>query len=532
MSVEPVTAQQRSFRLVGLQKDTRQIVVGTQAALWLSGREQVVACLRLLSQDAWLLDALPSLRCDELVSTIGARGHLLRLTVSDSLILDRLARVAALQGGSVFIGQTPYFVVYRDARSPFGYDIQKWVQDPGDVCLFGHLASHPHRVVSSLSLSSLTTQLALLPLPGGALSALRALPAPHALWLLVAPGLVERVLRYLWQRQIPASRLLPDLSADAALLPSANHHLLSLQTEVSSTVLPLLSLPGVRLLLPQGTRTAVELGYAHPMHSLLLEHVLPIDRRSLFLAPGGPPLHVPNDEFLPPERSLSLVGVLPPSIVQDPPSTAPPLPPFSLSLTITDEATCDGPDTALFVPASRYWDLEPLLCLLPLETFSRLRAVLLQDGLLLIGEPVALPIGIPYYSPLSQVFLPRGKAIVPRVSAEQLMALLSAPADCVLVLLPSPEALGWEPDGKPSYRANRFLALPPRSLRPTVELIGKLSLEAPWEDPTPHVKSAPHVLYPSLGWLWPWLRGPKLAGPASGLEAHDAAKESTPHEGD
>jgi hypothetical protein len=186
----------------------------------------------------------------------------------------------------------------------------------------------------------------------------------------------------------------------------------------------------------------------------------------------------------------------------------------------------------LFVPASRYWDLEPLLCLLPLETFSRLRAVLLQDGLLLIGEPVALPIGIPYYSPHSQVFLPRGKAIQPRVSAEQLGALLSAPADCVLVLLPSPEALGWEPDGKPSYRANRFLALPPRSLRPTVELIGKLSLEAPWEDPTPHVKSAPHVLYPSLGWLWPWLRGPKLAGPASGLEAHDAAKESTPHEGD
>src|SRR6185436_4443731 len=90
--LDPVALHHPGFRVPGLLQDARGVVVGSEAAVLLAGRERLVAFLRLLSEELTLSELLPSVRIEKLQSEVGAQLLACFFATGDSLLLDRCAR--------------------------------------------------------------------------------------------------------------------------------------------------------------------------------------------------------------------------------------------------------------------------------------------------------------------------------------------------------------------------------------------------------------------------------------------------------
>ena len=170
--LEPVARNKLSFRVLGLFQDGRGVVVGQAAAILLLSVERVVSMLRLLSEELSLDDLLPTLRIEVVENMLRSTSYLLSFQTSDSLLLDRIARLARLVGSPLCVGNSPHFVAYRDEHAPLGYDAQP-LTEPADLTLYTPAFVQPYRRIRSLRLSQLLSQLQLLPLPGGLSAALQ-----------------------------------------------------------------------------------------------------------------------------------------------------------------------------------------------------------------------------------------------------------------------------------------------------------------------------------------------------------------------
>lgn len=504
--LEPVALHQTGFRVPGLVPDARGVVVSTHVAVLLLGQERLVTLLRLLSEEAQLSDLLPSLRIEQVRNPLGAQAYLLFFACADSRLLDRCGRAARLAGSVLCVGAGQHFVAYRDRRSQLGYDAAQLIPVKGDYALYTEAFAQSFQRLREVPLLGLLATLPLLRLPGGAVAALPREdaepartdqgpgPAAEALWLECPEGLRPRLLGYLFRSGVLGRALVPGESGPVLLgLTRGPRGSLGLWRR-------LLELPGVRLYSPQTPRLFVELGYAHPLRLPALEPAF--DKGDVFLFAGGRRgfLALPSPQLVPAERLVDLryapavadVPLAPRrAVLAEPPATV------RIPLRLIPCSTPFAPSATL-LPWARARALGRILYLLPLPALAGLRAVCLDEGILVLGAQgiPLVPLGELLYEAAPGVLAPLGwqlsPALLPSQLTSHLLGILGGAPE-TLVLLRRQGAQAISP-----------LLVPQSSLRPLS--LSLLSGAVPAEaspliapEPPPEVRNDP---LPAFA-LWP-----------------------------
>lgn len=463
--LEPVARNKLSFRVAGLFQDGRGVVVGQTAVVVLLSIERVMSLLRLLSEELSLDDLLPSLRIEVVHNPLSASSYLLSFQSSDSLLLDRAARLARLVGAQLCVGAGQHFVAYRDEHAPLGYDVRQPLTEPGDLALYTPTFAQPYRRVREVRLSQLLGQLQLLPLPGGLRAQLcppevdgyaeRAVtPAGQAeTFLTCGRGLLDRLLRYLWQLGVSGELLIPDpLPAPAGPVGEKlqTTPLLRLTAAPVALLLRLASLPSVRLLRLEGNNFLIELGYTHPLRLSSFSSLFPHQDLFVFLGQRRGPLRARSPSRVPLSRLLTPVlvtedgspegGLSTPLLPRLLTTATPTAPPLRLSLRLSHKPRVGSqvPPTATLIPWSRLPTLQRLLGVLSGDALWALRAIGLPVGLLVFGGEAVqhLVSGDLLDEPASLLFVPRCYQLLPQLPPAQLRALLGQSDDQLLVFVP------------------------------------------------------------------------------------------------
>lgn len=297
--LEPVAAGQTRFRMQGLAPDGRGIAVGREALIVFESLDRCVAFLGAYSVEASLDDLLPTMTLERAQRSGGGTALLLRCEASDGYALDRLTRLAGAARSQLYAGAGSVFVRYREARAPFGYDLAVPLAEllaadsasMGASMGAGGLTADEllvvdqeffsrFRVVDRLDPIELIQRLELrsvtLPLQGVAADPELCGMRDMAL-VLVAPGVAERVLAYLWRKEIAMAGVRVALAEDrrASLL-------LRLRNPSGRILDVLRPIPGVELFVPVSSRAAVELGWSHPIQLASASSCLPGDEMYLF----------------------------------------------------------------------------------------------------------------------------------------------------------------------------------------------------------------------------------------------------------
>ena len=302
--LEPVAAGQTRFRMQGLTPDARGIAVGREALVVFDSLDRLVAFLGAFSVEASLDDLLPSTTLERGRRTSGhGSALLLRCEASEGYALDRLARLAGATRSQVYVGAGSVFVRYRESRAPFGYDLARSLaeiladaiggHDPErgtgltaeEVAVIDHDFVSVYRSSDRIDPVDLVQRLALRPVPlplGGIAGDPELCGLRDMALLLVAPGVADRVLSYLWRKEVPMAGVRVALAEDrqASLL-------LRLRHPAGSLLDVLRGVPGVELLVPISPRAAVEVGYQHPIHLGSASSCLPGDEMYLFRGRSG-----------------------------------------------------------------------------------------------------------------------------------------------------------------------------------------------------------------------------------------------------
>jgi len=282
----------------GLAPDGRGIAVGREALIVFESLDRAVAFLGAYSVEGSLDDLLPTMTLERAHRTGGGSALLLRCEASDGYALDRLTRLAGAARSQLYAGAGSVFVRYRETRAPFGYDLAVPIAEllaagtnvSGAAGSAGLTADEvlvvdqeffsryqvrdridPIELIQRLDLRSVT-----LPLEG--VSADPDLCGMRDMALvLVAPGVAERVLAYLWRKEIAMAGVRVALAEDrrASLL-------LRLRNPSGRILDVLRPIPGIELFVPVSSRAAVEVGWTHPIHLASASSCLPGDEMYLF----------------------------------------------------------------------------------------------------------------------------------------------------------------------------------------------------------------------------------------------------------
>lgn len=519
--LDPVALHHPGFRVPGLLQDARGVVVGSEAAVLLAGRERLVTFLRLLSEELTLSELLPTVRIEKLQSELGAQLLACYFATGDSLLLDRCARAARLCQAQLFVGARPHFVAYRDRRAPLGSDAQRLLPEPLDGAFYGETQAQRFRRVGELPLAELFARLSLVPLPGGVRGAIAAMSddkLAEPVWLYTRPGLASRLLRYLFEHGLLPEAVLPSQLPEPGASPAASSEdapslLLRLGQAPRRLLFQLASLPGLRLLGTVTERAVVELGHAHPLRLAACAGLLADDSISLFLGDRRGPLRLRDPQLIPAERLLPM-SALPTG--SEPPRRAPQrslTPPIDATLLgklrlVERRDTAQRPPVATLVPWSRLRTLLRLFALLPAAENAGLRAAVLDEGLLILGERdlAALPVGMACYAAAKNVLVPLGWELLPSLPPSLLLLQLGGARDQVVIFLPpgpsapSPLAIGLQHFAPLSQRLLAAVVTQPRG-----ELLrGELALE-----------QAAELRLEPVGTLWPLWGLPALARSSS-----------------
>lgn len=459
--LEPVAKNQLSFRIAGLFQDGRGVVVGTEAVVVLLSIERVVSLTRLLSEELPLDDLVPTLRIELCKNPLGSTLYLLRFQCRDSLLLDRVARLARLLSAPLCVGAGRHFVAYRDDAAPLGYDATTPLAEPGDLAIYTPTLVQPCRKIKELSLRDLVEQLQLLTLPGGLLRELAQPQSPDdspavsepidEIYLTCGTTLLPRLVRYLWQTGASGDLLIPDPLPSPEGLPSDRIFrapIVRLVTPPLSLLLRLLTLPSVRLLRREGSNFLIDLGHAHPLQLTSMQSLFPAADLYLFLAgrrgslraksPSKTPLgRFVTPQIAPPGENDDAAQPL--QAVRLGSSTSPP-PPLKLTLRlVAAHSALQDPLSATLIPWHRLATLQRLLGLLSGEAIFSLHAVGLPAGLFCFGSAAVqhLCAGQLFAEVSPQVFVPARTRLLPDLPPSQLRALVQHGDDHLVVFLPA-----------------------------------------------------------------------------------------------
>ncbi len=406
--IERVVLHQSRFRTPGLVPDARGVALGPLGLVLLQSTERLVSFLRAAGEEGALDELLDAMRILQVLSPLRTREMVVEVQASSSHRMDRIAAVARLIGGMVFTGSGRHFVKYRDAQAPFGYDAGDLLPDPGDLALYHDRFSQPYKIDRTVGVRDLILRLAPVHVPRS-----RA-ESPRAMYALIRIGLGESVIGYLSRWNAPARVALVEWERGGTSSTVERAYLLQMIQPQPRFVQLMKSLPGVMVFIPDGERTAVELGFRHPIPLTACAPLFGSDEMILFRAGGEGAVVLPQR---PPFIDVQAVTSL--AATSDEPAQRVKVLPiqgkFSLSLSLVPNPVPPRRVSALVASLSEQDAIGRALSLLPPSALARVSAAFTEDSIYLYGPDGVqnIPIGTLYEELGQNVFVPLGKMMSP-----------------------------------------------------------------------------------------------------------------------
>ena len=439
MALEHVAQGQTRFFTPGVAPDPRGILLGRSCLMTFPTLEGAVSWLRLYSSEASLDELTSGLAITKAKTALGSREILIQIPAVSSYAADRAARLARLVGGAIYTGTTKHFVKYRDDRSPYGYDAIDIGTMPAatDFMVHGDEFTQGYVHEGDLPFSRLLFRLSVRKIPG----ADRLAPEDRAdLFLAVAHGLSDGIIRYLWRNRVEAQAGLFNPRSTSAFDDHARDrgYMWIRVRNLPERILQLfLGTPGIDVFKPAGANAAVAVGYEHPIDLASCQSVFAPETFHVFW---------PNDRVdqLPGPLALSDIGDLTrvdleldrPRAPVEMAGGAPD--PIGVELRL---AAAMGPPrrvVATLIPVAHASRLKRILFALPPVSLRGQRISVTDRGVLVIGTDNldVIPLGQLLCELTPGLLVPLGMDVVPRVSPEVLARALGHGPGIVTVFTP------------------------------------------------------------------------------------------------
>lgn len=506
VALEHVAQGQTRFFTPGVAPDPRGILLGRFIVMTFATLEGAVSWFRLYSSEASLDELIPNLTISKCKTALGGREIVVFIPAVSSYAADRGARLCRLVGGAVYTGTSKHFVKYRDDRSPFGYDAVDIGAMPAqtDFMVHGDEFAQAYVREGDLPFQKLLFRLSIRKLPGGD----QLDPEDRGdLFLAVARGLSEGIIRYLWRNRVEAHAGLFTPGATSAFdeRGADRGYMLIRVRGLPERILALfLGTPGIDVFRPSGANAAVAVGYQHPIDLASCSSVFSADTFHVFW---------PNDrvDVLPGPIELSDIADLTRVDLElDRPRepgahTGAPPEPIGVELKL---AVSMGPPrrvVATLIPLEHGPRLKRILFALPPVSLRGHRVAVTDRGILVVGSENldVIPLGQLLCELTPGLLVPLGMDVVPRVTPEVLARALGHAAGLVTV---------FTTEGRPfQVTEGSFASLERRSL-------AKMEVErAETIDYAAAVPEAPQVVNDPVGrfalWGYPDAPDRKLLPP-------------------
>ncbi|HEV8322814.1 MAG TPA: hypothetical protein VG389_14465 [Myxococcota bacterium] len=496
--LERVALGQSRFNVPGIAADPRGVALGQLAALLFPSIDRVVAFFRAFSSDNPLGDVLAALHVFQVETPLRTREIIVLLPAQGSHFVDQGSRTARLVGGTTFTGSGKHFVLYRDDRSPLGYDSSELERAECDFALYGRDFSQTYRKVQELDFGALVKRLApIAERPRPREPDEPPEPPPPAVWLAVRAGLAAPVRAYVWRHGLHASMAAVSRVADSAFTEARGEAALDLMLfriqGASERVLRLFaSLPGVQVFVPLGANFGVQRGFRHPFTLENCASVFAADRLHLFsgeekrlIETAALPTFVAVEQMGP--IGLDTVGVAGAPAAFPVPARAEPrridvqtLGSFGLTLRLLPAATSGVAVTATVVPPAQWTWLKKLVYALPSSQLAAFRVALTPEAAVMLNPQGvdSIPLGTFMEAVSPRLYLPRGWRFFPAVAPEVLFTHIGGREENLYFFLPGAAAPFFIP-------AEGFVTLERRALAALqaegAELSTELTLPGPPE---------------------------------------------------
>lgn len=459
MALEHVAQGQTRFFTPGVAPDPRGILLGRFCVMTFPTLEGAVSWFRLYSSEAALDELLSNLTITKCKTALGSREIVVQIPAVSSYAADRGARLCRLVGGAIYTGTAKHFVKYRDDRSPYGYDAVDIGTMPAstDFMVHGDEFAQGYVREGDLPFARLLFRLSIRKLPGG-----NRLDAEDRadLFLAVARGLSEGIIRYLWRNRVEAQAGLFTPGSTSAFDDRSRDrgYMLIRVRALPERILALfVGTPGIDVFRPAGPNAAVAVGYQHPIDLASCASVFPADTFHVFW---------PNDrvDVLPGPITLSDIGDLTRVDLELDRPKEPRAHTGSAADAIGVElklAAAMGPPrrvTATLIPLQHGARLKRILFALPPVSLRGHRVAATDRGILVVGSENldVIPLGQLLCELAPGLLVPLGMDVVPRVSSDVLARALGHQAGVVTV---------FTTDGRPfQVTESSFTTLERRSL--------------------------------------------------------------------
>jgi hypothetical protein len=432
--LERVALHQTRLRTPGLSLDARGVALGTHGLLLFPSIDRLVAFFSVYTQNQTLDDVMAQLRAEVLRSKLGSREVVLIFQVDSSERMDTMAEVAKLTGGDAFTGGTRYWVQYRDAAAPYGYDLAEVSTTPAAYLLHHTTYTQAFDSERPLDLKALFVRLSphLDPAAGRE-------PGPR--WLLAEWGLGGALIHYLRRSDVQARVGLAEWPPASALedIP-VRRFLFDLPAYPPRMSALLSQTPGVRMFVPSAPGAAVEVGFRHPVQL----RAVPTFRGPglvLFRGRGESPLELPRLPALGSLEAFSHIEVLG-SGAQASVGVGT-VPELRIPLRLIPSIRPLFDISATWVEPAQLPLLRKLIYALGNDTLRRSTiAVSAQGAFVRVARGgQVLPLGSYYRAVAPTLYVPAGYDTAPAVSAKVLASSIDVPAGSVVIL--RPDASAW-----------------------------------------------------------------------------------------
>ena len=438
MALEHVAQGQMRFFTPGVAPDPRGILLGRFCLMTFPTLEGAVSWLRLYSSEASLDELMASLTITKAKTALGSREIIIQIPAISSYAADRAARLARLVGAAIYTGTAKHFVKYRDDRSPYGYDAVDIGALPANAefMVHGDEFAQAYQQEGDLPFARLLFRLSIRKLPGGE----NLSPEDRGeLYLAVAHGLADGIIRYLWRNRVEAQAGLFSPRAQSAFDDQARErgYMLIRARALPERILQLvLGTPGIDVFRPTGQNAAVAVGYAHPIDLASCSSVFPQGTFHVFW-PGDRVDVLPGPLALSDIADLTKVELAIERAGQQPADAAA-VDPIGVDLKL---AAAMGPPrrvVATLIPREHGARLKRILFALPPVSLRGHRVSVTDRGILVIGSENldVIPLGQLLCELAPGLLVPLGMDVVPRVSPEVLARALGHSSGLVTVFTP------------------------------------------------------------------------------------------------
>ncbi len=436
MALEHVAQGQTRFFTPGVAPDPRGILLGRYCVMTFATLEGAVSWFRLYSSEASLDELMANLTIAKCRTALGSREIVTQIPAVSSYAADRAARLCRLVGGAIYTGTSKHFVKYRDDRSPYGYDaIDIGAMPPQtDFMVHGDEFAQGYIREGDLPFQRLLFRLSIRKLPGG-----DKLDADDRgdLFLAVARGLADGIIRYLWRNRVDAQAGLFTPGTTSAFDDQARErgYMLIRVRVLPERILQLfVGTPGIDVFRPAGANAAVAVGYEHPIDLASCASVFPPETFHVFW---------PNDrvDVLPGPLALSDIADLTRVDLELDKPREPVVhgggPAESIGVELKLAAAMGVPRrvVATLIPVEHGSRLKRILFALPPVSLRGHRVAATDRGILVIGSENldVIPLGQLLCEVTPGLLVPLGMDVVPRVSPDVLARALNHSAGLVTV---------------------------------------------------------------------------------------------------